>query len=493
MRCIKFLTGLAIVSFATACLAQVDNKHNTKQNTIHNTKTGEQVITFTSKSGQTTQAFQGRFNVPENRLDDQSRQIAISYVRFPATGSKKGPPIIYLAGGPGGSGIATAKGGRFPLFMALRQFGDVIALDQRGTGQSESASACQSSQQLSLTKAYSSNDIAEHYRKAALECVTQWQQQGFDVNGYTTVQNAWDIDDLRQHLGADKITLWGISYGSHLALAAMELFEERIEKVIIASAEGLNQTVKLPSRTDRYFERLQQTIDAKAELKQRYPDLKALMARVHRSLEQQPLLVDIPAKDGSVSSMLFQKSHMQMLASMMIADPSSYLGMLLQLYATLDSGSKDMLVQVLQYGMFDNKAISFRLMPMAMDIASGISESRLKTVNKQAETSLLGLWLNFPMPQLNGIVPGLDLGDAFRQPKPRQVPTLLLSGTLDGRTYPQGQVEATRHLKNLTQVTVINAGHNLFTVSPEVLKVMEQFLANKSVDKASIILEPPSF
>jgi pimeloyl-ACP methyl ester carboxylesterase len=97
------------------------------------------------------------------------------------------------------------------------------------------------------------------------------------------------------------------------------------------------------------------------------------------------------------------------------------------------------------------------------------------------------------MPQLNGIVPGLDLGDAFRQPKPRQVPTLLLSGTLDGRTYPQGQVEATRHLKNLTQVTVINAGHNLFTVSPEVLKVMEQFLANKSVDKASIILEPPSF
>ena len=246
MKTIKFLTGLVLTCCASANWLHASDKYHTPEN--------EQAIRFTSKDGQSTQAYKGELKVPENRADEKTRQIAISYVRFPATGDKKGSPIIYLAGGPGGSGVATAKGARFSLFMALRQFGDVIALDQRGTGGSESAPACQSSERLSLTKVYSPDVIARHYRKAAKQCVSQWQQQGFDVNGYTTVQNAWDIDALRQHLGAEKVTLWGISYGSHLALAAMELFEERIDKVIIASAEGrvkASQASRAPTRPPR--------------------------------------------------------------------------------------------------------------------------------------------------------------------------------------------------------------------------------------------------
>ena len=47
-----------------------------------------------------------------------------------------------IAGGPGGSGISTARGSRFPLFMAMREFGDVIAFDQRGVGQSQGNLRC---------------------------------------------------------------------------------------------------------------------------------------------------------------------------------------------------------------------------------------------------------------------------------------------------------------------------------------------------------------
>ena len=42
------------------------------------------------------------------------------------------------------------------------------------------------------------------------------------------------------------MTLWGISYGSHLALAALNEIPSEIDRIVIASAEGLDQTVKLP-------------------------------------------------------------------------------------------------------------------------------------------------------------------------------------------------------------------------------------------------------
>lgn len=97
---------------------------------------GETEISFAPKSGDPVQAYEGALTVPENRSNADSRSITLKYVRFPATGETSGAPIVYLSGGPGGSGIQTAKYDRFPLFMAMREFGDVIAFDQRGTGAS---------------------------------------------------------------------------------------------------------------------------------------------------------------------------------------------------------------------------------------------------------------------------------------------------------------------------------------------------------------------
>ena len=91
---------------------------------------GEKAITFKERGGQTVDAFEGSIMVLENRNKPGSREIPVKYVRFPATTDNPGSPIIYLAGGPGGSGIRTARDRRFAMFMALRAHGDVIALDQ---------------------------------------------------------------------------------------------------------------------------------------------------------------------------------------------------------------------------------------------------------------------------------------------------------------------------------------------------------------------------
>lgn len=81
----------------------------------------------------------------------------------------------------------------------------------------------------------------------------------------------------------------------------------------------------------------------------------------------------------------------------------------------------------------------------------------------------------------------------FRAPPQSDIPTLLLSGTLDGRTYAQSQQEAVSGLSRVTTVTVRNAGHNLFMVSPEVTRVIQQFMGGENLEVTTIALEPPSF
>lgn len=460
--------------------------HAADQQTYEN----ETAIVFKANDGQTSDAYEGFIWVPENRNNPDSRLIKISYVRFPSKAQNKGSPIIYLAGGPGGSGIATAKWRRFPLFVGLTEHADVIALDQRGTGQSNNLPKCTSSQSIDLTKVTDIANTSSRYRNAALECHQFWQQQGIDVLGYTSVQNALDLDDLRKHFKAQKVSLWGISYGSHLAFAAMSLFEDRIDKVVIASAEGLNQTVKLPSYTSHYFARVQAQINGDEKLKSKFPDIQMLMSKVHKTLLQNPIALKIPTRDGKEIDFLFQKHHMQLLASMMIADPNQYLAMLLQTYAELAEGKTDVLSKILSRGIFNNTVIDFKLMSFAMDVASGITDSRLAQVKRETKNGLLGDLLNFPMPHLNKVIPELDLGDTFRLPKPNAVPTLLFTGTLDGRTYVEGQKESVAHLKQLTQVIVENAGHNLYTISPEVLARMLAFFADQQVDTKPIVVEP---
>jgi len=483
LRIQRLLYFVIVILFQSSLAARADT-----------TFPNEKEITFTS-GDQSVRAFEGVIDVPENRNDIKSRLIPVHYVRFPATGKKKGSPIIYLSGGPGGSGIATAKypNFRFPLFMALREHGDVIALDQRGTGKSKIAPKCLSNQFIPLNKRANEKTIRKTYRKAARECSVFWKEKGFDLLGYTTVQNALDIDLLRQHLKADKVTLWGISYGSHLALASIKVMPDHIDKIIIASAEGLDQTVKLPARTDVYFERLQAAINEQPKAVQAYPDIKVMMKRVHRQLQEAPISLKLPQEDGTPKEFLFQSFHMQGIASAMIADPQRGVGKLLTMYAALDNGVTNFLPKIIKRAGFDESQISFNLMSFGMDIASGISSRREKLVNIQSKSSLLGKYLNFPMPQLNQVIDGLDLGDDFRKFPQSDIPTLLLTGTLDGRTYIQAQKEATQGLTNLTHVMVNNAGHNLFMVSPKVTEVIHSFLRDKKLDTLEIEVELPPF
>jgi len=135
--------------------------------------------------------------VPENRLEADSRLIQLTFVRFKSTSKNPAPPIVYLAGGSGGSGIAAARGTRFPLFMAMREIADVIALDQRGVGLSKPNLVCKETVGFAPDKLQSREDLLELYRKQSRACAENFKQQGVDLTGYNTNQSADDLEDYR--------------------------------------------------------------------------------------------------------------------------------------------------------------------------------------------------------------------------------------------------------------------------------------------------------
>ena len=216
------------------------------------------------------------------------------------------------------------------------------------------------------------------------------------------------------------------------------------------------------------------------------------MRRVHARLEAEPILLEIPQQDGSVASVLLQRRHMQEMSSGLISDPQ-YAAILLALYATLDAGETGLAIGLLQRFHTPGEPISLSAMPTAMDLASGIGDARLAEFERQAETGLVGQYLNHPMPQIRGAWNGFDLGDDFRAAPAGDTPVLLLTGTLDGRTYPEGQTAAVSGLSHVTQVIVRNAGHNLFMTSSEVHDVMHRFMRNEPVGAEEIIVDLPDF
>jgi len=441
---------------------------------------------FKGWQGTDTDAERGFFEVPEDRRDPKSRKIRLSYVRFASTAAKPGPPIIYLAGGPGGLATRAAGGPRFPIFMALREVADVIAFDQRGTGLSNAIPERPASTRP--PPEFTQAGLTAYFREDFQSAWADWTKAGVAMTGYNTEQNADDIDDLRRHLGAEKVDLWGISYGTHLALSMLKRHGDRVNRVALASLEGQDQTVKRPAAIDALLRQVDGLLAADPAVRAAIPDLPALMRRVHAKLEAAPLNLTATL-NGAPVELQIGGFAIQLMAGGLIANPQT-LVMLPGLYLALDAGKTDVLKPFANE--FANM-LGIAGMPEATDLASGISPARLALVRREAKTAVLGEALNFPMPQLLGAVPGVDLGEGFRSPLRIDHPALLVAGTLDGRTPMSEQDVVAAQFRRKSRVIVENAGHNVFEAHPDVQGLLVRFFRGETVTDTQLSLPPPKF
>jgi len=427
------------------------------------------------------------FEVPEDRRDPKSRRIKLTYVRFASTAAKPGPPIIYLAGGPGGTGSGTAAGARFPIFMALREVSDVIAFDQRGTGLSNHIPRRPTP--AGPPPPFTRAGLTAHVRAEFARAWADWEAAGVSMRGYNTNESADDVDDLRRHLGAERMHLWGISYGSHLGLAILRRHGAKVERVVLASLEGQDQTVKRPARWDEYIGQVDRLMGADPAARAAVPDLGALMRRVHARMEAAPVRMPLRLGAGGPTEVEVGGFAVQMLAGSLAANPDS-LAVLPALYLALDKGDTRSLAA---YMGIAGDLLGVAGMPEAMDLASGISPRRLAMIEREAKTAVVGDALNFPMPHLRGVVPGVDLGESFRARFSIPNRSLLVAGSLDGRTVLAEQAEVAAQFTHKSRVLVENAGHNVFEAHPQVQDLIVRFFRGEVVADTKLSLPPPKF
>jgi pimeloyl-ACP methyl ester carboxylesterase len=454
--------------------------------------TGQTVeeMAFELERDSTVQAELWTVRVPENRSDADSRHLDLRFLRLESRAERPGDPVVYLAGGPGGSGIRAGKGERWDLFERIREHADVILLDQRGTGRSDDVPRCESSVRIPPDSATTRERMLRLHRAALAECRAFWNEQGVDLRGYTTAESAVDVEAVRRALGAERVDLLGISYGTHLALAVAKAYPESVGRMVLASAEGLNDTVKRPTRHDRFLSRLQSVIDADPTAREAYPDIRAMMRTVLDSVEANPPTLEVRQRRGPAFNRTLGRFEAQVITGYMMGDPGRAAYML-TVYRQAAKGDYSEFERLLQW--FAEPEIQMNGMAVAMDMASGVSGKRLQKVTEEAEGAVIGDALNFPMPHLMGEISGLDLGSTFREPLRSEHPTLLVSGTLDGRTFPEAHAAIAQSLPKSVTLTIENAGHNLFFSHPEIVPRIAAFLAGEAVADDTLTAAPPQF
>ncbi len=436
---------------------------------------------FKLRDGGELPTEKGTFWVPEDRNDPASRRIPIRFLRLKSTSPNPGSPIVYLAGGPGGSATGTMTGPRQPVFLALRAVADVIVFDQRGTGLSDSIESCEAAAPFDAAGAVLSEAAyTAYYRQTLDRCIEAWRSQNVAIGGYTTLQSVADIEDLRRQLGAERLNLWGISYGTHLGLAYMRAHPASVDRVAFASVEGMDQTVKLPARLDLALERVAAFSGD--------PQLTTTMRRVHAKFDAEPQTMRLKGPQGEFSFRM-DSFALKLIASVLPKNPDG-IPQLAQLYQALDAGMYEPVAGIL-YTYFLKDPLSLGGMPEAMDIASGVSDARLAEVNRQAPGSILGRATNAPMPQLRGAIPGLDLGDGFRREIASDAPVLVFSGDLDVRTPLEEQAEATAGLSRKQTVLFRNGGHDLFEAHPDVVAILSDWFSGNPVTARELVLPAP--
>lgn len=165
--------------------------------------------------------------------------VTLPVIRIASVSDNPAPdPLMILLGGPGQnmSAVLPVFGDEYPLWDFMRDRQDVILFDQRGMGLSTPSLACPFERPNEDGEASDAN-----IGFSLLRCGTELQGEGIDPTAFTTALNAADIESIRIAMGYDQVNLYGISYGSKLALSAVRDYPDSIRSTIIASPLPLEQ------------------------------------------------------------------------------------------------------------------------------------------------------------------------------------------------------------------------------------------------------------
>ena len=83
-----------------------------------------------------------------------------------------------------------------------------------------------------------------------------WEEVGLDLAGFTVLEAAEDVNEIRMALGYERITVWGGSFGSHWGMALMRAHPEIIERAVLRGMEGPDHTYDHPGHLWNVYRRV---------------------------------------------------------------------------------------------------------------------------------------------------------------------------------------------------------------------------------------------
>ena len=262
------------------------------------------------------QARCGELIVSENRHRATSPTIRLSVaIVAAASAQKKSDPIVWLAGGPGDDAITEIPMAAAGKLSANR---DVIFMSQRGTYTAQPRLACPSVDRWPKDTLNMPSDAAatgKAYSVATLKCRQELASKTADLGAYNTLESAADLEDLRVAMHIAKWNIYGISYGTDLALTYLREHPGGIRSVAIdgvfppslagggaawtSAGEGITAVFKACQR--------------QTPCRKRYGDVGAAFRRLVNQYEASPktVAVQVPGQSGKASvkisgGMLFQ-------------------------------------------------------------------------------------------------------------------------------------------------------------------------------------------
>jgi pimeloyl-ACP methyl ester carboxylesterase len=240
----------------------------------------------------------GVLTVPENRQKPSSRTIRLPVMIFRSRAAAPAKePVLFVPGGPGGSGVAGRRSARGNILVDDR---DLIVLEPRGASRAQPALECPRTNELQgeIAAGRLRGEAARAaLAKTAAECRAALTAAGADLDGYRTEALADDIEDLRKALGYAQWNLLGLSYGTRVVLETLRRHPGGIRSVVLDSVlpPDVNFDEVATSNLQRALNLVFDGCAVDRDCSRAFPELRRDFATLIAKADAEPLPIRVDA------------------------------------------------------------------------------------------------------------------------------------------------------------------------------------------------------
>ena len=237
----------------------------------------------------------GYVKVPEQHADPDGPTIRLPVAILRTTSDDPRPDPLFMAqGGPGGDAFEI-----FPIVigqLADSLGRDIVIFNQRGTQYAEPNLMCTESFEAAAEILALAGDEADARALEALsECYDRLSGEGINLSAYNSLENAADVDAIREALGYEEYNFYGVSYGTLLGLHLMRNHPDHLRSMILDGVvpPDVNFIPQVAANTDRVFTEIIQTCENDLACRSEYPNLEERFFNLVDELNQTPEMLKI--------------------------------------------------------------------------------------------------------------------------------------------------------------------------------------------------------